>query len=269
IALAKKETLVCAGELVMKRASASGAQILPVDSEHSAFFQCLEGNRDKGAVKRMLLTASGGPFFGMTRAQLETVTKQQALRHPNWSMGPKITIDSATLMNKGLEFIEAMHLFGVTPGEITILIHRESVIHSMIEYQDGSVIAQMAEPDMRLPIQYALTYPRRLPSLTKGPDFFSLKPLTFAKPDLETFRCLKLALQAAETGGTACTVLNAANEVAVSSFLEGKCRFLDIERIVGETVSLIAPSEISGLSSVLEADRAAREAAVSCLKREN
>lgn len=262
IALANKETLVCAGDLVMAKAEQYGAEIIPVDSEHSAIFQSLLGQGERREVRRILLTASGGPFFGKKREELEQVTKAQALRHPNWSMGPKITVDSATLMNKGLELIEAMHLFQVSPEEITIVVHRESVVHSMVEYVDGSVIAQMGPPDMRLPIQYALTYPVRMPSLGKQLDFTEGLSMTFAKPDFETFGCLRLACEAAKTKGTACAVLNAANEVAVDLFLQEKCGFLDIERIVRKTVEAVPNCPADTLEAVLEADGAARKQAV-------
>ena len=256
IALANKETLVCAGALVMERARETGARILPVDSEHSAIFQCLNGTQ--GEIRRLLLTASGGPFFGMDRAQLEHVTLSMALQHPNWTMGPKITVDSATLMNKGLEYIEAMHLFGVTPEQISVLVHRESIVHSMVEFEDGAVIAQMGTPDMRLPIQYALTYPERKVSLAKPLDFTAMAPLTFEEPDVDTFGCLKLAMEAADQGGADCAVLNAANEVAVELFLKGRLRFVDIERIVLDTLTALGSLPAEQLSQILDADQRAR-----------
>lgn len=262
IALANKETLVCAGELVMGRAAELDGEIVPVDSEHSAIFQCLQGCRDRGEVKRLILTASGGPFWGRTREELEGVTVEQALRHPNWSMGAKVTVDSATLMNKGLEFIEAMHLYQMPPDKISIVVHRESIIHSLVEYQDGAMLAQMGTPDMRLPIQYALTWPQRCPGPAAPLDLLSCPPLTFAPPDPETFRCLALALEAARTGGTAGAVLNGANEAAVAQFLAGKISFLDIARRVERAMEQVKPVQKPSLEEILEADRAAREAAL-------
>ena len=261
IALANKETLVCAGDLVMAKARERGAEIIPVDSEHSAIFQSLQGQGKRREIRRLLLTASGGPFFGKSREELTQVTKDQALRHPNWNMGPKITVDSATLMNKGLELIEAMHLFGVSPEEISIVVHRESVIHSMVEYQDGSVIAQLGVPDMRLPIQYALTYPERVPSLTEQLQFADGLSMTFAKPDFKTFGCLQLACETAKIKGTACAVMNAANEVAVDLFLRGECGFLEIEKIVKETVKALPNQPADTLDAILKADHMARETA--------
>ena len=263
IALANKETLVCAGELVMNRAEACGAEIIPVDSEHSAIFQCLQGNRDRGEVKRLILTASGGPFFGWSREQLAKVTRQDALRHPNWSMGAKITVDSATLMNKGLEFIEAMHLYHMPPEKISIVIHRESIIHSLVEYCDNAVIAQLGTPDMRLPIQYALTWPRRVEGPVTPLDLCSCGPLTFAQPDLDTFRCLALALKAARTGGTAGAILNGANEAAVSLFLDGTIGFLDIADRVERAMDQVKVVQDPTMTQILEADQAAREAVLS------
>jgi len=225
IALANKEPLVCAGETVMKTAKEYGAQIIPVDSEHSAIFQCLD---HEASIKKIILTASGGPFRGKTRMELKNITPEDALKHPNWNMGSKITIDSATLMNKGLEVIEAMHLFSVSPDQIEVLIHPESIIHSMIEFADGSTIAQLSNPDMRQPIQYALTYPERKPSLTAPLDLVKLGKLTFSKPDHNTFPCLRLAYTAARKGQTACAALNQANEEAVALFLTGKIGFLEI-----------------------------------------
>ena len=225
IALANKETLVCAGQLVQEEARDWGAEILPVDSEHSALFQSLQGCKDRKEVKRLILTCSGGPFFGRSREELEHMTREDALQHPNWNMGAKITIDSATLMNKGLEFIEAMHLYHMPPEKISIVIHRESIIHSLVEYCDNAVIAQLGTPDMRLPIQYALTWPRRVEGPATPLDLCSCGPLTFAQPDLDTFRCLALALKAARTGGTAGAILNGANEAAVSLFLDGTIGF--------------------------------------------
>ena len=261
IALANKETLVCAGELVMKAAKQHGAEIIPVDSEHSAIFQSLLGQGKKSEVKRLLLTASGGPFFGATRETLQAVTKAQALQHPNWSMGAKITVDSATMMNKGLEFIEAMHLFQVPPEKISIVVHRESIVHSMVEYADGSVIAQLGVPDMRLPIQYALTYPDRFPSLVQQLNFADGLSMTFTKPDFDTFGCLRLACEAARQEGTACAILNAANEVAVACFLNETCSFLDVEKIVQKTMEEIPNRPADTLEAILKADDLARKTA--------
>ena len=262
IALANKETLVCAGTLVMEEAKDYGAQILPVDSEHSALFQCLEGNRDRGEVKRLILTCSGGPFYGRKRKELQGMTREDALKHPNWSMGAKITIDSATLMNKGLEFIEAMHLYNMAPEKISIVVHRESIIHSLVEYCDNAMIAQMGAPDMKLPIQYALTWPKRVPSAATTPfDIWNSGALTFGAPDLEVFRCLDLALQAAKIGGTAGAILNGANEAAVAQFLAGKIGFLDIADKVALAMERVPVVKYPSLTDILEADAAAREAA--------
>ena len=259
ICLANKETLVCAGEIVMRRARECQAEIVPVDSEHSAIFQCLTG-RGKGELRKILLTGSGGPFRGWTREQTRGVTPAQAIAHPNWSMGAKISVDSATMMNKGLEFIEAMHLFGVTPDDIEVLIHPESVIHSMVELVDGTVIAQLGVPDMELPIQYALTYPKRTESLSERLDFTKLtKGLTFQAPDFEKLPCLALAIRCARTGGTAPAVMNAANEVAVHLFLDGEIGYNDIYDYVIETVETLGVSPATDLDTLIAADRAARE----------
>ena len=260
IALANKETLVCAGTLVMEEARDYGAEIVPVDSEHSALFQSLQASHDRGEVKRLILTCSGGPFFGKKRQELEGMTREDALRHPNWSMGAKITVDSATLMNKGLEFIEAMHLYQMPPEKISIVIHRESIIHSLVEYCDNAVIAQLGTPDMRLPIQYALTWPRRTPGPANPLDLCSCGPLTFAQPDMDTFRCLPLALQAARTGGSAGAILNGANEAAVALFLEGKIGFLEIADRVEKAMSRVSVIQEPSMTQILEADAAAREA---------
>lgn len=260
IALANKETLVCAGSLVLEEARDYAAEILPVDSEHSALFQSLEGNRDRGEVKRLILTCSGGPFYGKKASELEHVTREDALRHPNWSMGAKITVDSATLMNKGLEFIEAMHLYQMPPEKISVLIHRESIIHSLVEYCDNAVIAQLGAPDMRLPIQYALTWPKRVHGPADPLDLWNCGALTFGSPDLETFRCLALAMEAAKTGGTAGAILNGANEAAVGLFLAGKIRFLEIGEKVAQAMEAVPVVQQPTLMDVLEADRAAREA---------
>jgi len=239
IGLANKETLVAAGDIIMPLAKKYGVSILPVDSEHSAIFQCLHsgGKSVESKIRRIILTASGGPFFRWDKEQLEKVTLEMALKHPNWSMGKKISIDSATLMNKGLEFIEAMHLFGINRSEIEnnkieIVIHRESIIHSMVEFEDCAVIAQMSNPDMRLPIQYAITYPERVKSLCTPIDFGVMKKMTFEKPDMETFRCLKLCIEAARVGKNMPVTVNAANEAAVDLFLKRKIGFSDIPRII-------------------------------------
>ncbi|MBQ3556412.1 MAG: 1-deoxy-D-xylulose-5-phosphate reductoisomerase [Oscillospiraceae bacterium] len=263
IALANKETLVCGGDVVMAAAKKYGAEIVPVDSEHSALFQCLQANRDRGEVKRLILTASGGPFFGWSKEQLEQVTLAQALKHPNWSMGAKITIDSATLMNKGLEFIEAMHLYAVPPEKISIVVHRESIIHSLVEYCDNAILAQIGSADMRLPIQYALTYPQRIPGPATALDMLTCPNLTFAPPDPETFECLGLALSAARTGGNAGAVLNGANEAAVALFLQEKIRFTDIARLVRYAMEQVPLAPVNGLHDVLQADAAAREVVLS------
>ena len=263
IALANKETLVCAGALVQEEARDWGAEILPVDSEHSALFQSLQGCKDRKEVKRLILTCSGGPFFGKSREELEHMTRKDALQHPNWNMGAKITIDSATLMNKGLEFIEAMHLYHMSPEKISIVIHRESIIHSLVEYCDNAVIAQLGTPDMRLPIQYALTWPRRVEGPATPLDLFTCGPLTFAQPDLDTFQCLALALKAARAGGTAGAILNGANEAAVSLFLDGRIGFLDIARRVERAMDRVPVIQDPTMTQILEADQAAREAVLS------
>ena len=260
IALANKETLVCAGELVQKAAKEYGAEIVPVDSEHSALFQSLQGCRDRGEVKRLILTCSGGPFFGRSREELKNVTRRDALQHPNWSMGAKITIDSATLMNKGLEFIEAMHLYHMPPEKISIVIHRESIIHSLVEYCDNAMIAQLGTPDMRLPIQYALTWPSRVEGPANPLDLCACGPLTFAQPDMDAFRCLPLALKAARTGGTAGAILNGANEAAVALFLADKIGFLDIADRVEQAMEQVPVAQSPTLEQILEADQAARNA---------
>jgi len=263
IALANKETLVCAGELVMRAAQEYGADILPVDSEHSAIFQCLQGRRDRGEVKRLILTCSGGPFYGLSREEVASKTRAEALRHPNWTMGEKITIDCASLMNKGLEFIEAMRLFRVTPDQVDVVIHRQSIIHSMVEFRDGTVIAQLGTPDMRLPIRYALTYPRRAASALPALDLLSCPPLTFAPPDLQAFPCLKLAMDCARTGGTSCAVLNGANEAAVDLFRREEIAFGRIPELVENALNSIPVKSNPSLEDILEADRQAREAVYS------
>ena len=258
IGLANKETLVCAGELVMAEAEKYGAEIIPVDSEHSAIFQCLMGSGDRREVKRLILTCSGGPFFGKSQEELKTVTKADALKHPNWKMGAKITIDCATLMNKGLEVIEAMRLYRMPLSQVDVVIHRQSIVHSMVEYVDGAVMAQMGAPDMRLPIQLALTYPERIACPVDGLDLLSCGPLTFCAPDLERFPCLKLAYRCAELGGTACPVMNGANEEAVASYLRDEIGFYDIYRLVSAAVDAVPFIENPTLEEILESDRLAR-----------
>lgn len=257
LALANKETLVAGGHLVTNTAKAYGVDILPVDSEHSAIFQCLQGCPEKGALEKLILTASGGPFFGRKRQELAAVTREQALRHPNWDMGAKITIDSATLMNKGLEVIEASWLFDMPEEKIQVVVHRESIIHSMIQYKDHGVIAQLGLPDMAVPIQYALTYPRRLPSPAGELDLCALGALTFCPPDEEAFPCLALCREALRRGGLVPAAANGANEQAVALFLEGKIGFLDIPRLVEAAMARQAPGVVT-LEAVLEADKEAR-----------
>ena len=259
IGLANKETLVCAGELVMAEAKKFGAEIVPVDSEHSAIFQCLMGNSEKREIKRLILTCSGGPFFGMNREQLKKVTKADALKHPNWKMGAKITIDCATLMNKGLEVIEAMRLYDVPLEQVDVVIHRQSIVHSMVEFIDGAVMAQMGAPDMRLPIQLALTYPARLECPVDGLDLLTCGSLTFSKPDVENFPCLALAYRCAKQGGTACPVMNGANEEAVAMFLRDEIGFYDIYRLVSEAVDAVPFIQNPTLEQILEADKLARQ----------
>ena len=257
IALANKETLVCAGDIVMARAAEKGAEIVPVDSEHSAIFQCLMG-REKGELHKILLTGSGGPFRGKARAELEDVTPEQAVKHPNWSMGAKISVDSATMMNKGLEFVEAMHLFGVTPDDIQVVIHPQSVIHSMVELVDGTVIAQLGVPDMGLPIQLALTYPQRCPSMFSRLDFTTLQSLSFEAPDYEKTPCLKLAMDCARIGGTAPCVMSAANEVAVGLFLRHQLGYNRIYDAAASAVEKVGVVKNPDLETILAADAAAR-----------
>lgn len=258
IALANKETLVAGGKIVMDSAAAKGVSILPVDSEHSAIFQSLQGYRGKNQIKRLILTASGGPFFGKTRAELEKVTLAQALKHPNWSMGAKITIDSATMMNKGLEFIEAAWLFGIKAENIDILVHRQSIVHSLVEYVDNSVIAQLGVPDMRIPIQYALTYPDRYQSPVKQLDLAEAATLTFERPDYETFSCINLCRRAFEKGGLYPAAVNAANEKANELFREGRIGFLDIPKAVEAAFDLVAPVYDYTLEDVFETDKSVR-----------
>lgn len=258
IALANKETLVCAGKQIMGYAKLRGTEIIPVDSEHSAIFQALQSMHRKQDLRRIILTASGGPFFGMTTEELELVTPADALVHPNWDMGAKITVDSATLMNKGLEIIEAMSLFDVTPEQIEVVIHRESIIHSMIEFVDGSVIAQLGPTDMRIPIQYAITYPYRESSEIRKLDFVEVATLSFHMPDLDTFGCLRLAMEAAESGEGACVRLNAANEEAVRFFLEGKVAFTDIAGLVGYAAEALDVPTDPSITEIFEIDSTVR-----------
>ena len=265
IALANKETLVCAGQIVMRRAREKGVAILPVDSEHSAIFQCLQGRADN-AIRRILLTASGGPFFGKTREEMRGVKKEQALCHPNWNMGAKITIDSATMMNKGLELIEAMWLYDVEPEQIDIVVHRESIVHSAVEYDDGSVIAQLGNPDMRLPIQYALTYPKRVPCKIPPLDLPALSKLTFFAPDEEAFPAITLARKAAKARGNLGAVLNGANEAAVDLFLRDKITFTQIADLVGKAVEGANYKAEITVDDVLKRDRAARRMVLDCVK---
>ena len=259
IGLANKETLVCAGELVMAEAEKYNAEIIPVDSEHSAIFQCLMGVRDKREVKKLILTCSGGPFYGMKREELAHVTRADALKHPNWKMGEKITIDCATLMNKGLEVIEAMRLYNLPLEQVDVVIHRQSIVHSFVECIDGAVMAQMGAPDMRLPIQLALTYPERLECPVDALDLTTCGALTFAKPDMEAFPCLKLARDCAAKGGNACAVMNGANEAAVALYLQNKIGFYDIHNLVQGAVNSVAFIENPTLDQILESDRLARE----------
>ena len=260
IALANKETLVCAGELVMSAARETGAEIVPVDSEHSAIFQCLQGCRDRGEVRRLLLTCSGGPFFGRSFDELEHVTAADALKHPNWTMGAKITIDSATLMNKGLEIIEAMRLYDLPVEQVEAVIHRQSIVHSLVEFRDGAMLAQLGTPDMKLPIRYAMTYPYRAETPDRRLDLLSCGALTFSAPDMEAFPCLRIARQCAAAGGTACAVMNGANEAAVQRFLQGEIGFNDIPRLVEKALSKVPVIYRPSLADILEADRMARQA---------
>ena len=260
IGLANKETLVCAGALVMAEAKKYDVEIVPVDSEHSAIFQCLMGAGEKREIKRLILTCSGGPFFGKTREELMGMTKADALRHPNWAMGPKITVDSSTLMNKGLEVIEAMWLYDMPLEQVDVVIHRQSIIHSMVEFVDGAVMAQMGVPDMRLPIQLAMTYPERKECVAAPLDLLTCGALTFAKPDLEAFPCLKLAMDCAKRGGNACAAMNGANEAAVALFLDDKIGFYDIYDRVVRAVETVPFIQEPTLEDILETDRLARSA---------
>ena len=266
IGLANKETLVCAGQLVMAEAKKYHAEIIPVDSEHSAIFQCLMGCNNSREVKRILLTCSGGPFYGKTREELGVVTKADALKHPNWKMGAKITIDCATLMNKGLEVIEAMRLYDMPLDQVDVLIHRQSIVHSMVEFTDGAVMAQLGAPDMRLPIQLAMTYPARSATPVDFLDLTTCGALTFAHPDMEAFPCLKLARDCAAKGGTACPAMNGANEEAVALFLDDKIGFYDIYDLVSRAVDVVPFIAEPTLEEILDADRLAREAVRELMK---
>ena len=260
IGLANKETLVCAGEIVMAEARKYGVEIIPVDSEHSAIFQCLMGSGEKREIKRLILTCSGGPFFGMEREQLRKVTKADALKHPNWKMGAKITVDCATLMNKGLEVIEAMRLYDMPLEQVDVVIHRQSIVHSMVEFVDGAVMAQLGAPDMRLPIQLALTYPERVSCPVDHLDLVGCGPLSFLEPDVENFPCLALARDCAKRGGTACPAMNGANEEAVAMFLRDEIGFYDIYRLVRQAVDEVPFIQNPTLEEILETDRLARDA---------
>ena len=260
IALANKETLVCAGELVMAAAARCGAEIVPVDSEHSAIFQCLQTCRDRGEVDRIILTCSGGTFYGKKKEEIYGARRGEALNNPNWDMGAKVTLDSATLMNKGLEVIEAMRLYHLPLEQVSVVIHRESIIHSMVEYCDGAVLAQLGAPDMRLPIQYALTHPNRMPCPARRLDLLQCGALTFAAPDLETFPCLRIAMDAARAGGTACAVLNGAGEAAASLFLQDKIVFGQIPELVEYALERLPVRCDPSLEEILEADAQARAA---------
>ncbi len=263
IGLANKETLVCAGELVMAEAKKYQTEIIPVDSEHSAIFQCLMGMHDHREIKRLILTCSGGPFFGKTKEELGVVTKADALRHPNWKMGEKITIDCATLMNKGLEVIEAMRLYDLPLEQVDVVIHRQSIVHSFVEFVDGAVMAQLGSPDMRLPIQLAMTYPERTECPVEPLDLTKCGALTFVEPDMEAFPCLALARACAKAGGTACPVMNGANEAAVAQFLRGEIGFYDIYRKVAHAVDTVPFIQNPTLEQILESDRLARECVIS------
>jgi 1-deoxy-D-xylulose-5-phosphate reductoisomerase len=260
IGLANKETLVCAGELVMDRARKNQVEIIPVDSEHSAIFQCLMGNHDPSQIKRIILTCSGGPFFGKSCRELGVITKADALRHPNWKMGAKITIDCATLMNKGLEVIEAMRLYDLPLEQVDVVIHRQSIVHSLVEFVDGAVMAQLGAPDMRLPIQLAMTYPERTACPVEPLDLLTCGDLSFYKPDMEAFPCLALARECAKKGGTACPVMNGANEEAVAMFLNDEIGFYDIYDLVKMAVDTVPFISEPSLEQILEADRLARQA---------
>ncbi len=262
LALANKETLVCAGRLLLAAVDRSGAELIPVDSEHSAIFQCLNGNPPP---RRILLTASGGPFRDFSPEELKTVTPEMALKHPNWTMGPKVTVDSSTLMNKGLEFIEAMHLFRVKPEQIRVLIHPQSIVHSMVEFADGAILAQLGSPDMRLPIQLALTWPERCPSIAAPLDLVKAPPLTFRDPDTARFPCLALAMEAAGHDNADCAVMNAANEIAVAAFLDRRLSYMGIPALVERVMAALPGLPGDSLEAVEAADSEARRCAEACL----
>lgn len=259
IALANKETLVVAGELIMSEVKKNGVKLLPVDSEHSAIFQCLQGCKDRSMISKLVLTASGGPFFGKTIDELKHVTLKQALNHPNWNMGAKVTIDSATMMNKGLEIIEAAWLFDMDEKDIDVVVHRESIVHSMIEYIDGSVIAQMGLPDMRTPIQYAFTYPNRVKSEVERLSLSKVQHLSFYEPDQQTFRCMALCREALRVGGTAPAIANGANEEAVRLFIDGKISFLDIPHLIEKALEKIESKKINSLDDIILADKKSKK----------
>lgn len=265
LALANKESLVTGGDLVMSRAAQKGVEILPVDSEHSAIFQCLNAAPPQRKLHKIILTASGGPFFGKTKAELANVTVEQALRHPNWSMGAKITIDSASMMNKGLEVIEAVHLFGVSADDIEVVVHRESLLHSAVEFSDGSIIAQIGVHDMRVPIQYALTYPDRMDAPCERLSITDAAKMTFAKPDTETFKCLQVAIDAIRQGGCKPIAANGANEQAVELFLNGKIKFLQIGQLVEQATAAQPVSSVNSYDDIIAVDKAAREFVLSCI----
>ena len=265
IALANKETLVCAGELVMAAAKEYGAEIIPVDSEHSAIFQCLMGSHSKEEIRRIILTCSGGPFFGKKPEEMQTMRKDDALRHPNWKMGHKITIDCATLMNKGLEVIEAMRLYDLPLSQVDVVIHRQSIIHSLVEFRDGAVMAQLGVPDMRVPIRLAMTYPYRVENPAEPLNLLTCGDLTFHKPDEQTFPCLALAKEAAQRGGNACAVMNGANEAAVALYLQDKIGFYDIPRLVRAAMEAVPFVQSPDLQEILNADAAARRIVGNCM----
>ncbi|HON59357.1 MAG TPA: 1-deoxy-D-xylulose-5-phosphate reductoisomerase [Smithella sp.] len=266
LALANKETLVAAGEIIMRAVRKKGAKIIPVDSEHSAIFQCLEGER-KQNLSSIILTASGGPFLGFTKKQMEKVTLRQALKHPRWNMGKKITIDSATMMNKGLEVIEAKWLFGVDLARIDVLVHPQSIVHSMVELKDGAILAQLAMPDMKIPIAYALSYPERITNQLPRLNLAKVGNLEFFKPDLQRFPCLRLAYEAGERGGTATAVLNAADETAVESFLQKRIRFADLPKIIEKVLDAHDTVDRPSLDDIMEADRWARQKTTEIMER--
>ena len=267
LALANKESLVTGGHLVTDAVKKYGVKLLPVDSEHSAIFQCLQGCADRREIRRLILTCSGGPFRGMGRDEVGRMTRADALRHPNWTMGPKITVDCSTLMNKGLEVIEAMRLYRLPLAQVSVMVHPQSIVHSMVEFKDGAVLAQLGTPDMRLPIRYAMTYPERGENPAPPLDLLNSPPLTFSEPDRETFPCLRLAEEAAEAGGTACAILNGANEEAVRLFLAEKIGFYDISDLVAAARAAVPVTQTPSLEEILSADHAAREAVKSAFAR--